>query len=87
MANWQPIQTAPKDGTECIIIFCVADQFVIHLAFYRGQEEWKTSGQYCGFCETYEEWEGWWSYKTGSISQEKLDGIYTPTHWIPYTRP
>ena len=30
---------------------------------------------------------GWWSYVRHSVSQEKLEGSYAPTHWMPLPEP
>lgn len=81
--GWQPIETAPKDGTDVLIWKDMGDTPVVHIAWYRSKEEWEDSGKYCGFCETIEEWEGWWSYTENSVSQSKLDGHHAPTHWMP----
>ena len=77
--TWQPIETAPKDGTEILVYKDMATVPVIHIAWYRNKEEWEASGQYCGGWDTLEEWEGWWSYTEGSVSQSKIE----PTHWMP----
>ena len=82
MTEWQPINTAPKDGTEVLVFRmdcgCTA---IAHVAFYRSEEAWDE----CPLpdWESKEEYVGWWSYIRNSISQEKLDGVYTPTHWMP----
>lgn len=81
--NWQPIETAPKDGTDVLVFFDCATVPVVHIAWYRSREEWESSGQFCGGWDSLEEWEGWWSYTRGSVSQEKLEGYSTPTHWMP----
>lgn len=87
LQGWMPIESARRDGTEVLVWMDVATVPVVHIAFYRGKKEWEESGQYCGFCETLEEWEGWWSYTRGSVTQEKLEGFKAPTHWRPYNPP
>ena len=80
--QWQPIETAPKDGTEILVFrMCCGCTPIAHVAFYKSKEEWDEIGYIIG--DTEEEFVGWWSYVRHSITQEKLDGDYTPTHWIP----
>ena len=56
--GWKPIETAPKDGTEIIILIDCASQWVVHIARYNSYEKWEESGKYTGFAESLEEWEG-----------------------------
>lgn len=86
MTTWQPIETAPMDGTDVLVLFNIASVWVAHIAFYRGEAEWQESGQYC-WDAPLEDWLGWWSYTRGSVSQEKLDEYRTPTHWMPLPDP
>jgi hypothetical protein len=83
LGAWRPIATAPKDGTEVLVLLECAGVAVVHIAWYRSREEWESSGQYCGGWDTLEEWEGWWSYTRNSVGQDKLEGYATPTHWHP----
>lgn len=81
--NWQPIETAPKDGTNVIVMYDFAGVKIAHIAFYRGEQEWRESGRHTGSFSSLREWLGWWSHIENSITQQKLDGLQTPTHWIP----
>ena len=83
LGAWRPIETAPRDGTEVLVLLDSAGVAVVHIAWYRSREEWESSGQYCGGWDTLQEWEGWWSYTRNSVSQEKLEGYDAPTHWHP----
>jgi hypothetical protein len=85
--RWQPIETAPKDGTPVIVHLNRGTQGIVHIAWYRSKEEWEESGQYCGGWGDLADWEGWWTYPVGSVTQEKLDDDRTPTHWAPYNSP
>jgi hypothetical protein len=85
--EWQPIESAPKDGTDILVYYECATVPIVHIAFYRGKDEWESSGKYCGGWNSLEEWEGWWSYTTNSISQDKLIGFSEPTHWMPLSKP
>ena len=80
---WHAIETAPKDGTHVLVLLDCASVAVVHIAFYRGPTEWEESGKYCGGWDDLEDWQGWWSYTRGSVSQEKLDDYRSPTHWMP----
>ena len=86
MSEWQPIETAPKDGTEVLVFYDFGSVSIVHIAWYRSKEEWEVAGRYLSF-DSLEEWEGWWSYTRSCISQEKLERFRAPTHWMPYEAP
>ncbi|PXV60675.1 hypothetical protein SAMN04487785_102403 [Dyella jiangningensis] len=79
-SGWQPIETAPRDGTEIIVGFDCATQWIVHMAFYRSESEIREME---GIGDWSMEDVGWWSYTLTSVGQERLDGYRTPTHWIP----
>jgi len=77
MTDWQPIETAPRDGTDVIVGFDRADTWIVHVAWWRTGEEYG--------CTANDR--GWWSYTLGSVTQEQLDEDRTPTHWMPLPDP
>lgn len=81
MSKWKPIETAPKDGREVIVGVDVATAWIVRSAAYSDGEHWQMVG-----AKSREDDRGWWSYEN-SVSQEKLDGIYEPTHWLCDTDP
>jgi len=85
--GWRTMESAPKDGTEVLVYKDVASVPVVHIAWYRSEEEWNESGQHCGGWDTLEEWLGWWSYTRNSVTQERLDGWAEPSHWRPLPSP
>lgn len=79
--EWMDIESAPKDGTEILVWFDFATVPIVHIAWYRSKDAYEAEGQYCDF-GTLEDWEGWWTYPEHSVTQKKLDGNYSPTHWM-----
>lgn len=77
MSKWKPIDTAPKDGREVIVGVEVASVWITRGAFYDDGSMFYIVGS-----ERIEDAIGWWSYEN-SVSQERLEGIYEPTHWAP----
>lgn len=77
-ASWLPIETAPRDGTDIIVGFDSASVWIVHVAWWRELEDWMRDDP-----EWSEEDVGWWSYVNHSVTQEKLEGHRTPTHWMP----
>lgn len=76
-AAWQPIETAPRDGTEVIVGVDIATVWIVRSAAFVYGHEW---------CEYPIEKDGWWAYEN-SISQELLEGMYEPTYWMPLPNP
>ena len=78
MTEWQPIETAPKDGSRVLICgsggeidiasyteqWSVRDYFVRHA---KDDDVYKTVKEECGYWET--------------------DVAFNPTHWMPLPRP
>jgi hypothetical protein len=78
-----PIETAPRDGTEVLVLLDCASVAVVRPAWYRSRKEWEDFGRYFFGWDSLEEWEGWWSYASNGVGQEKLEGLQLPTHWYP----
>ena len=75
MSKWKPIETAPKDGEEVLVGVDVATVWITRAAAWCNGELWEDQGFSCR-----DEASGWWSY-CNSVGQEKLEGLYQPTHW------
>ena len=74
LANeWQPIETAPKDGTEVLVYTDVATVPVVHIARWEDGRD--------GYPDSFEQ--GWWSYTEHSVTQTLLEDWKQPTHWMP----
>jgi hypothetical protein len=78
---WQPIETAPKDGT--VVLLC-RDKRVT--AGHWEPERWptaaehhSTTGEYLGQFETGECVEAWWYSEDGGFCNKS-----PPTHWMPF---
>jgi hypothetical protein len=70
MIEWQPIETAPKDGEDVLVLLNMATVPVVHIA------RWETGED--------ADWpQGWWSYPLHSVTQELLDGYRSPVAWMP----
>lgn len=78
MSEWQPIETAPKDGTKVLI---VNDEGAIDVAGYIEQwnerDEWVRKAKDGDVYRTVREDRGYWG--TGTA--------YCPTHWMPLPAP
>ncbi|WP_442917367.1 hypothetical protein [Magnetovibrio sp. PR-2] len=79
--NWQPIESAPKDETDIIVGYDFGTVWVVHVAFWR---EVDNNDKSMGWTDDDT---GWWSYIENSITQTKLEGHHTPTHWMALPTP
>lgn len=71
--EWLPIETAPKDGTNILVMYTHIETQVVHNAFWMSEKD----------CWDGDNPVGWWSYVRSEVSRELLDGWRTPTHWMP----
>lgn len=81
MSEWQTINTARRDSDPILTYVCVAGQDIVRLAHWSDGKFWEMQG-----FSSQDELAGWWSY-ANSVSQEKLDGMYAPTHWAEFNAP
>jgi len=70
MTEWQPIETAPKDGTDIIVMYIHIDTQCVHAAFWLEDEDDPS--------ET-----GWWTYDWNEVGRVLMTDDYAPTHWMP----
>lgn len=75
MSEWQPIEAAPKDGTDIIVMYVHIDTQIVHSAFWMEADE------------DDPEQAGWWSYVHSEVSRTKLDDWWAPTHWMHLPEP
>lgn len=82
MTEWQPIETAPKDGTE--IVLCRGDRVSCGRWFdaVYPKEPIIVDGEYYGMEETGEVIDACWMSIDGGFSEED-----PPTHWMPLPEP
>lgn len=71
-AQWMDIESAPKDGTEVIVMYMHIDTQIVHNAFYASESEgWDAADI------------GWWSYDKSEVGRILLNDWMTPTRWQP----
>lgn len=78
--EWQPIETAPKDGTQILLYAEQATVDLARLAFWNDGAMWDSQG-----FNSQEQAVGWWSYRN-CVAQEKITA-WEPTHWAPFRAP
>lgn len=65
---WEPIETAPRDGSEIIVFMDEAGTPVVHVARWEDDPpEWET---------------GWWSFVKSGIRQERLEDWGRVLFWM-----
>lgn len=75
--SWQPIETAPKDGSHILIIDATAktpEADKVHWGRVMGKDYWR-----CGDSSDWEE--------DPRAAREILGAYETPTHWMPLPAP
>jgi hypothetical protein len=74
----QPIETAPRDGTDVIVFWAdETEQDYAAVAWFRRWDDVKDIGG-----DWTRDDEGWWTY-VSSVSQVKIE----PAHWVPFPEP
>lgn len=78
--KWQPIETAPKDGTSVLLCWAIdADGNTIDW-----RENLKTAQVFVQVASWWSEVSGWVVY-TDQVYEPQLH--FTPTHWMPLPAP
>jgi len=68
--EWQPIETAPKDGTDIIVYRDSATVPIIRGAFWLDEDK-------------HIDTPSGWYHSRNSVGFYLLSGLDAPTHWIP----
>lgn len=78
---WLDISTAPRDGTEVLLACWQAGVWIVRNGCWDDAQDLPTDA-----VEDREKTIGWWYFKN-CCTQEKLEGIFEPTHWCPMAVP
>ena len=70
MKQWMHMETAPKDGTNILVMYFHMNTQCVFNAFYIPHEQ-------------DPDLEGWWACVFNETSRYKLDDIRTPKYWMP----
>ena len=70
--NWQPIETAPKDGTE-IVLWCENSEEILSPVVWRGGD--------------IQEWRAWHLDDFDVMAWRALESYQKPSHWFQITPP
>lgn len=87
MSKFEPIGSPPTDdseqtlppfnGDDVLVAVNIATAVVVRCASWSNGALWDLQGE-----KSQADGRGWWSY-CNSVGQDKLEGIYEPTHWAP----
>jgi len=73
--NWQPIETAPKDGTAILLFFPSQDVVIRGCWAWQGEGDWESGIQ---------DFQDWGTDDDLVINDDPYNG---PTHWMPLPEP
>ncbi len=79
--DWQPIETAPKDGT--VVDVWIDSSRYSDCWFGRPTHMCGEAGKYCDCCPTYDGWCDIFGYLTGEDGRK----TESPSHWMPLPPP
>jgi hypothetical protein len=73
MSTWQPIQTAPRDGTEIIALYDCGGVYAVRIMWYFTEQDYENISP----AGTIEENVGWWSVRSSTASEK-----VKPSYWM-----
>ena len=80
-AEWQPIETAPKDGTWILLYDPTASSLI-----YTGCWDSKFDSKWVEEKDDFDYIGAWTSYQVGSFGYEEYATL-SPTHWMLLPKP